>query len=160
MMETVNRSKASSSGTKPLTRLVAGVVLAASLAAPSRAGQASGSFNVSITFVPATTSCSAAVNGGVPLVSCAPVATLASSGSATATAPPTATANATATATTAATTSAVVQDGLRFRLPDTRVRLVGAPVGVREEDASAWGEYSSRLIASGGIEYLEMTVTW
>lgn len=153
MMETVNRITASPFGGTPFSRVLAGLVLAASLGTPALAGQASGSFNVSITFVPASTSCSAAVNGGAPLVSCGPVAVALPSAAAPAAVPAPASAPAPASIGGA-------QDGLRFRLPDTRVRLSGSPVDVRDESASAWGEYSSRIIASGGIEYLEMTVTW
>lgn len=115
----------------------AAVALAAGAASMSAlAGQAGAPFTVTILFVPGPATCTAGVGGGSPQVQCGQ-AGIVSTGS-----------------------SANGRGALGYRLPDMRMKVAGALVGVGEESFQAWGEYSSRFITSGGIEYLEMTVTW
>lgn len=124
-----------------LRRAAAAVALAAGAASMSAlAGQAGAPFTVTILFVPGPATCTAGVGGGVPQVQCGQ-AGIVSTGS------PGSSANG---------RGAV----LGYRLPDARMKVAGALVGVGEESFQAWGEYSSRFITLGGIEYLEMTVTW
>lgn len=136
------------------SRKARGVLAALALAAggagmPSLAGQAAAPFTVTIALLPGPATCAAGVSGGVAQVQC---------GQATA---PTGGPGAPASPLGAAGGST---DGhgaiLGYRLPDTRMKVAEALVGVGEESFHAWGEYSSRFIRSGGIEYLEMTVTW
>ena len=102
------------------------------------AGQASTTFRVSITFEAPSDSCTATVDdAGRALVNCRPV--VIGGGGATVQA----------------------AGGLQtYKLPDARMNLVGAPVEVAEESLYPWGEYSSRLVVAGRLEYLEMTVAW
>jgi hypothetical protein len=130
--------------TRKLRRAATTLAVAACAASlPSLAGQASVSFGVTITVLPAGPgSCTALLgSGGTPQVNCRPVV----SG-------------------TGAAGGSDRQVGgepvLGYRLPDTRARLAGAVVEVGEESFYAWGEYSSRIIAGSGVEYVEMTVTW
>lgn len=124
--------------------LLATLALAASAAAcPSLAGQASDSFTVSITVLPAGPgSCTTTLGpDGQPLVDCRPAVIGVSTGGGGGPRPST-------------------TEALGYRLPDARVKLAGAVVEVGEESFLAWGEYSSRMILAGGVEYLEMRVTW
>jgi hypothetical protein len=131
------------------TALAAG---AASL--PSVAGQASTSFDVSITVLSAPTTCTASLQGAAARLLCTPV--VAPTAAPVLSAPVVVPA-----AVPVLITSAGDQDGpIGLRLPDTRMRVAGALVEVGEESFRAWGEYSSRIIAAGGVEYVEMTVTW
>lgn len=127
---------------RKLRRAMAALALAVGTASvPCVAGQASTSFDVSITVLPAPTTCAASLQGTAAQVLCAPVVVPA--------------------AVPVLITAAGGQDGpLGLRLPDTRMRVAGALVQVGEESFRAWGEYSSRIVAAGGVEYLEMTVTW
>ena len=151
---------------RPIARQLRGAVLATALAAsvlgaPALAGQASTSFNVTINYVAAPTSCTASVGSGVPLVQCGPVPTGQSApGPATAGTTPSFLPGTPPSIITAGSSASGAQDALRFRLPDTRMKVAGALVEVGEESFHAWGEYSSRIIAAGGVEYVEMTVTW
>jgi hypothetical protein len=105
---------------------------------PSSAGQAGSSFNVTINLVPPTDSCTATVNGGQPLVNCRPTVVGGTGGGA-----------------------APEAGGLQgYRLPDARVKLVGAMVESAEENFHPLGEYSSRTVVADRVEYVEMTVTW
>ncbi len=108
-------------------------------ATPAGAGQASDSFQISITYVPIEAGTCAAIPdaSGTPQVTCRP-AVVAGGGPAAG--------NAGGTA--------------QYRLPDARVKLAGALVEEAEASFLAWGEYSSRLVSSRGFEYVEMTVTW
>ena len=111
------------------------------------AGQASTSFEVSVTLLPANTgSCTSGTGAGAPQVSCQPPG---------------------------ATTSTVI-GGSR---PDVMVlgyRTRGAMLKVAEplveldEESRAWvdsdtlvvGDYSSRVVVVGALRYVEMTVSW
>jgi hypothetical protein len=124
-----------------LRRAAAVMALAAGAASmPALAGQVGTPFTVTILFVPGPATCTAGVSGGVPQVLCGQ-AGVVSPGS------PGGSANGRGAL-------------LGYRLPDTRMKVAGALVGVGEESFQAWGEYSSRFIRLGDIEYLEMTVTW
>ena len=129
---------------------------------PSFAGQASTSFDVSITVLSAPTSCTASLQGAAAQVLCTTAAPVLSTPVVAPTpAPVLSTPVVAPTAAPALSTVAGGQDGPPvFRLPDTRMRIVGALVEVGEESFRAWGEYSSRIVAAGGVEYVEMTVTW
>jgi hypothetical protein len=117
------------------------VVAAGTACLPSVAGQASTSFDVSITVRSAPTTCTASLHGTAAQVLCAPMVV--------------------SSAIAAPVTAAGGQVGpIGVRLPDTRMRVAGALVEVGEESFRAWGAYSSRIVAAGGVEYLEMTVTW
>lgn len=153
---------------RKLNRLVLAIALASGVSsAPALAGQASTSFNVTINYVPAPASCTASVGNGGPVVHCGPaplgpVAPAATTG--------TVTSGTVATALPGTPPVIITASGSNtgggpdllhgYRLPDTRMKVTGALVEVGEESFYAWGEYSSRIIAAGGIEYVEMTVTW
>lgn len=116
------------------------------------AGGAGSSFRITINFLPeAAGSCSASSSGGAPQVTCRPsVVGGTSGGGAGAGNDP---------------DSPLV--GYR-RNADAPLRLAGelVEVGVENHYAwaqgshLAWGEYSSRLVMAGGIEYVEMTLAW
>lgn len=126
---------------------VAVLVLALAAALPAtRAGQAGSPFNITIHYTPEGTGvCSAGTGSGAPQVTCRPVLPVVSAPS---------------------------RDGkssaLGYRLPEQPVRVAGEMVELNDENHYAWtennyfalGEYSSRLITAGGVEYVEMTVTW
>ena len=116
-------------------------VAAGTACLPSVAGQASTSFDVSITVRSAPTTCAASLHGTGAQVLCASAVVPA-------------------TVPVPVTAAGGQQGPIGVRLPDTRMRVAGALVEVGEESFRAWGEYSSRIVAAGGIEYLEMTVTW
>lgn len=104
------------------------------------AGQASTSFRVSVTVQPPTGSCTAAVEeDGQTRVDCRP-AVIVGAGA-------------------GASPAGGSAGAAGYRLP-ARVKLAGAVVETGEESFLAWGEYSSRLVVAGDIEYVEMTVTW
>jgi len=148
---------------RKLRRTMAAMALAAGSASlPSLAGQASTSFDVSITVLSAPTSCTASLQGAAAQVLCTTAAPVLSTSVVAPTAVPVLTTPVVApTAAPAPITAAGDQNGpIGLRLPDTRMRVVGALVEVGEESFRAWGEYSSRIVAAGGVEYVEMTVTW
>jgi hypothetical protein len=119
------------------------VLGACALSLPSLGGQASTTFQVSIQVLPGPGVCAASVDAnGVPLVNCRP--TVIGGG----------------TSGSGANGGGRTESVLGYRLPDARIKLAGALVEVGEESFHAWGEYSSRMITAGGIEYVEMTVTW
>lgn len=106
-------------------------------------GQAGSNFQVSVTLLPTGPgSCTTLVDDdGRTLVNCQPA--VVTTGGAN------------------PTPRGGTENILGYRLPDARVRLVSsAVVEVGEESMQAWGEYSSRMIMAGGVEYVEMTVTW
>lgn len=123
----------------PLRQMLALAVLAASaLGTPSSAGQAADAFRITINVLPRTDTCTAAVAEGRPLVNCTPVVVGGGGGG-----------------------GGQEAGGLQgYRLPDARMKVVGALVEVSEENFYAWGEYSSRIVAYGDVEYVQMMVTW
>lgn len=142
--------------TRQLRRAAAALaVMAWAASLPSEAGQASAAFQITIEVLPqGSNACTASSGGGSAEVTCRP----------TVVGP-------------AAPTPVVGSGGdrrpsalLGYHLPDPSTRLggVGAMVEVggenhyawAENNFLAWGEYSSRLISAGGIEYVEMTLTW
>jgi hypothetical protein len=143
MMSTVKFLKP---GRPPYPRLRIALACALALSMPAGAalgGQSGDAFQVTVNLLPTGPgSCTTLVgDDGKTLVNCQP-AVVTTGG-----------VNPTRPGTTEAT--------LGYRLPDSRVRLVSsAVVEVGEESMQAWGEYSSRMIVAGGVEYLEMTVTW
>lgn len=148
-----------STRSREVRRILAALTLAAGAAGlPSLAGQASTTFQVSITVVPGPTSCSTGMSGGAPQIQCGPAPPPEPNpGSGPGTAPVIVVAG----SGVGASDGNDGNDPLRgYRLPDTRMKLAGALAAVGEESFHAWGEYSSRLVAAGGFEYLEMTVTW
>lgn len=129
--------------------LVAAAVGACLAASPGTAGQAGASFQVSVSLVPSgSNSCTTATGTNAPQVTCRPTVVSA---------PTTALADRPGGSTVL---------GLRQREP--AVRVAGELVEINEENHYAWaesnyfalGEYSSRLVVAGRIEYVEMTVSW
>jgi hypothetical protein len=129
------------------------VVLAAAAAGlclvahPATAGQAGANFQVSVTLVPSgSNSCTTATGTNAPQVTCRPTVVGA-------------------TGTASRPTESTVL-GTRQREP--AVKVAGELVEINEENHYAWaesnyfalGEYSSRLIVAGRIEYVELTVSW
>lgn len=113
------------------------------LASPSGAGQAGSGFRVTIHIQPANGSCTAAIGpGGAPQVDCE------------------ATVIGGATSAPGQAPRAMEAVAGSYRIPDARMKIAGAVVELGEDNYHAWGEYSSRMILAGGIEYVEMTVTW
>ena len=112
-------------------------LVACAFGMPSSAGQASTTFRVTINVPAPIDSCTAAVDeAGRPLVNCHPVVVVGGA-------------------------AAPAAGGLQaYRLPDVRMKLVGALVEDAQQSLYPWGEYSSRLVEAGPIEYLEMTVAW
>jgi hypothetical protein len=130
---------------RTLRGVAAVVALAAcGLSAPSDAGQAGSGFLVTINIQPANGSCTAAVDAaGGPLVNCEPTV-IGSAGTAS-----------------GRGAQRIVESGISgYRIPDARMKVAGAVVELGEDNFHAWGEYSSRMILAGGVEYVEMTVTW
>lgn len=121
--------------------LLAAALALASWTEAADAGQASTSFQVSVTLLPAGpgTCTTTVADNRSPVVTCRPPVTPRTDGGQR-----------------AGTTEAV----LGYRIPDARMKLPGAGVELGEENYQAWGEYSSRMIIAGGVEYVEMTVTW
>lgn len=120
-------------------------VLAAGLSLPSSAGQASTSFKVSVTLLPANTSCTAGVDAkGTASLACAPTVVAAGSGS---------------SAGRSTETGGSNEPTIGYRSRELGYRIAGV---VTEEDDStvAYGEYSSKVVVAGEIQYVEMTVTW
>ena len=131
-------------------------VAACAASLPSEAGQASAAFQITIEVVPqGSNACTASTGSGSAEVTCRP------------------------TVVGPAAPTPVVGGGgerspsalLGYHLPDPSTRLThaaGAMVEVGgenhyawgENNFLAWGEYSSRLISAGGVEYVEMTLTW
>ena len=127
----------------PMLRVLACALALAVPGGTALGGQASNDFPVSVTLLPnGPGSCTTLVGSdGKTLVNCQPA--VVTTGGANPTPP------------------AGTETSLGYRLPDARVRLVSsAVVEVGEESMQAWGEYSSRMIMAGGVEYVEMTVTW
>jgi hypothetical protein len=119
------------------------------LAGPGTAGQAGSGFQVSVTLSPSgSNSCTTATGTDAPQVTCRP--TVVST-------------PATVTAERAGGSTVL---GLRQREP--AMKVAGELVEINEENHYAWaesnyfalGEYSSRLVVAGRIEYVEMTVSW
>lgn len=131
-------------------------VLAWAASLPSEAGQASAAFQITIEVLPqGSNACTASSGSGSAEVTCRPTVVGPSA--------PTPVVGGSAER----SPSALVG----YHLPDPSTRLtsaVGAMVEVggenhyawAENNFLAWGEYSSRLISAGGIEYVEMTLTW
>lgn len=112
------------------------------------AGQASTSFQVSITLLPENpASCSANSGAGAPQVTCRP--------------------SIVGVSTAGATSTSRDPTILRYRT-DTGLRLAGEMIEVGNEnyyawadgERVAWGQTSSRIVVAGGREYVEMTVSW
>ena len=129
--------------------LVAAAVGACLAASPGRAGQAGATFQVSVSLVPSgSSSCTTATGTNVPQVTCRPTVVSA---------PTTVMADRPGGSTVL---------GLRQREPP--VKVAGELVEINEENHYAWaesnyfalGDYSSRLVVAGRIEYVEMTVSW
>lgn len=113
------------------------------LAGPSGAGQAGSGFRVTIEIQPANGSCTATVGpGGAPQVDCEATVIGGTSGG------------------SGRGPRQVEAVAGSYRVPDARMKIAGAVVELGEDNYHAWGEYSSRMILAGGIEYVEMTVTW
>lgn len=121
-------------------------VLAAGLSLPSSAGQASTSFKVSVTLLPASpSSCTAGIDAnGTASLACAPTVVAAGGAS---------------LAGRRAETGGSNEPTIGYRYRELGYRIAGV---VTEEDDStvAYGEYSSRVIVAGEVQYVEMTVTW
>jgi hypothetical protein len=143
MMSTVNSAHPGRSP-NPLLRIL--LACALTLSHPggvALGGQASDAFQVTVTLLPTGPgSCTTLLgDDGKPLVNCQPAVVTTPSSNANRT--------------------PLVDTELSYRLPDARARLhAGAVVEVGEESMQAWGEYSSRMIMAGGVEYVEMRVTW
>lgn len=119
------------------------------VAHPATAGQAGANFQVSVTLVPSgSSSCTTATGTNAPQVTCRPTVV-----------------GAPATGTASRPSESTVL-GPRQREPGFKV--AGELVEINEENHYAWaesnyfalGEYSSRLIVAGRIEYVELTVSW
>lgn len=112
-------------------------------AAPSLAAEAGSSFTVGVQLLSSGTGTCAASAGAV---TCRPTVVAAAAGSERPGGPV-----------------------LGYRLPDAApLKVAGELVEVNEENHYAWaesnyfalGEYSSRLVVSGSVRYVEMTVSW
>jgi hypothetical protein len=118
-------------------------------AGPATAGQAGATFQVSVTLSPSgSNSCGTATGTNAPQVTCRP--------------------------TVVGVPTTVVADRpggstvLGVRQRDASLKVAGELVEINEENHYAWGEsnyfalgeYSSRLVLGGRIEYVEMTVSW
>lgn len=107
---------------------------------PALAGKAGAAFQVKVNFQPGPGTCRATIGpDGRPRVDCGPSVI----GPGTPGGP-----------------QGDLEGALGYRLPDARMKLANAIVEVGEESFFAWGEYSSRLMLAGEVEYVEMTVTW
>lgn len=137
-----------------LRRAATALALAACAASlSSEAGQASATFQITIEVLPqGSNACTASSGGGSAEVTCRPTVV----GPA---------APVTVTGAGERTGGSAV---LGYKLPDTSVKLAGGMIEVGNDNHHAWtdnnflawGEYSSRLISAGGVEYVEMTLTW
>jgi hypothetical protein len=143
MMSTVNSATPGRSPNQLLRALLACALALAMPGGAALGGQAADGFQVRVTLLPTGPgSCTTLLgDDGKAMVNCQPaVVTTPAGGS---------------------TRPRVVDPELSYRLPDARTRLLsGAVVEVGEESMQAWGEYSSRMIIAGGVEYVEMRVTW
>lgn len=135
--------------------IAAALLLAASAAClPAAAGDASSAFQITIRFTPeAPGTCSASAVGGAPQVTCRP--TLVVGGAST---------GAGGSGGDDAASPLVAYR----RTTEPSLRLAGELVEIGAENHYAWaqgsylawGEYSSRLVVAGQIEYVEMTLAW
>ena len=144
MMSTVNSAKPGRSPNPLLRALLACALTLSNPGGVAIGGQAADAFKVNVTLLPTGPgSCTTLLgDDGKALVNCQPAVVTTTTGS-------------------NSTRTRVIDTELSYRLPDARARLVsGAVVEVGEESMQAWGEYSSRMIVAGGVEYVEMTVTW
>jgi hypothetical protein len=129
-----------------LAAAAVGVCLATGTATGGQAGSA---FQVSVSLVPSgSNSCATATGTNAPQVTCRP------------------------TVVSVPTTVTAERPGestlLGPRPRDTAMKFAGELVEINEENHYAWaesnyfalGEYSSRLVVGGRIEYVEMTVSW
>lgn len=117
------------------------------VAHPATAGQAGANFQVSVTLLPSgSNSCTTATGTNAPQVTCRP----------------------TVVGTTGTGSRPLESTVLGARQRDPAMRVAGELVEINEENHYAWaennyfalGEYSSRLIVAGRIEYVELTVSW
>lgn len=115
------------------------------------AGDAGSSFRITINVrAEAAGSCSASSSGGAPQVTCRPSLVGGTSGG--------------GSRTGGDPDSPLVA----YRRSDPSLRLAGELVEVGAENHYAWvegshlawGEYSSRLVVAGEIQYVEMTLAW
>ncbi|NNU44520.1 hypothetical protein [Ramlibacter montanisoli] len=129
-----------------LAAAAAGLCLVAD---PATAGQAGANFQISVTLMPSgSNSCTTATGTNAPQVTCRPTVVGT---------PTTGTGNRPAGSTV-----------LAPRQREPALRVAGEMVEINEENHYAWaesnyfalGEYSSRLIVAGRIEYVELTVSW
>jgi hypothetical protein len=135
MMSTV-KSTTSRRSPSRLARLAALLLGFAAASVPALAGQASAFFRVTVDLRPPTQSCTAGIGAkGQARIDCSP-AVIGGGG------------------------AGGSGDSQGYRLPDARVKLRDALVAGDEASYFAWGEYSSRFVVAGRIEYVEMTVTW
>jgi hypothetical protein len=129
--------------------LAAAAVGVGLLAGPAGAGQTGVSFQVSVSLVPSgSNSCTTSTGTNAPQVTCRP------------------------TVVSVPTTLAIERTGgstlLGIRQRDPSLKIAGELVEINEDNHYAWaesnyfaiGEYSSRLVEGGRIEYVEMTVSW
>ncbi|HEY0823661.1 MAG TPA: hypothetical protein VGD76_07735 [Ramlibacter sp.] len=133
-------------------RMLAVLALALAGSWPAtRAGQAGSPFSITIHYTPEGTGvCSAGSGSGAPQVTCRPVVPTVTSPTGGSAGPDRKAA------------------ALGYRLPEQPLKLAGEMVELNDENHYAWadnnyfalGEYSSRLVSAGGVEYVEMTVSW
>lgn len=147
MMSIVNSTRA---GRSPQCRLLQGALAlalgVAAWTAPALAGQATDTFRVTVDLrPPGPGTCSATIGSdGKPRVDCSPgvIVGAGAGGSAP------------------GSSSGASGDLAAYRLLDARIKHANALVEVGEGSYFAWGEYSSRLMLAGQLEYVEMRVTW
>lgn len=149
---TMSRPTRPSPSARAPRRIALVLVAACAAVMPCEADQASSMFRVSIELLPERPGgCSASADGAAPQLTCRP--TVVSTGM-------------------AAGAGGRTSDASRvagYRLPDPAgLRLAGEMIEVGAENYYAWaedvhfalGEYSSRLMVAGGVEYVEMTISW
>ena len=140
MSGTVNTARISRRAGQWLQGALALALAACAWSAPTLAGQAAAGFQVRVTFHPGPGTCSATIGpDGRPRVDCGPAVI----GPGNPGGP-----------------RGDLEAALGYRLADARMKLANAVVETSQESFFAWGEYSSKMIMAGEIEYLEMTVTW
>jgi hypothetical protein len=127
--------------------VVAGLVAGGLWGAAAAAGQASSSFEVSVTLLPASTgSCVSGAGAGAPQVTCQPPGAQ----------PP---------VVIGGSRPDVMVLGYRTR---SAMLKVAEPFVELDEESRAWadsdtlvlGDYSSRVVVVGALRYVEMTVSW
>ena len=145
MMSIVNSTRA---GRSPQRKFVQGALALAlgiaAWAAPAAAGQATDVFRVTVDLrPPGPGTCSATIGSdGKPRVDCSPGVIVGVGGA------------------SGGTGAGSGSDLAGYRLLDARIKHANALVEVGEGSYFAWGEYSSRLMLAGQLEYVEMRVTW